>query len=426
MARVLALLSLINFSLQAGQISDALREELQRSPTAHALVLLSNSEAARRMSSLQVTYRWRVLPGFSAVLDAETVSRLAEDPDIAAIDLDLAGGANLVESRALVGADPVYQLGHTGAGVTVAVLDTGVDLSHPDLRDRIVGEHCFCRNADGTGCCLNGAIEQGGTGSARDQNGHGTNVAGIIASQGTVAPRGVAPGVKLVAVRVLDRQGRFSGTSQILSALDWIAANHPEVQLVNLSLGTDARFAGHCDVQSGAARAFAIAVGILNARGVTVVASTGNSASPLDVQLPACIGRVLSVGAVYDSDVGSVTRFTCTDATTGPDRVACFSNSSSAVDLLAPGAPITATGMGGHTSTYYGTSMASPHVVGSAAILLEIDSRLSPETIELLLEGTGRPVMDARNGLIIPRLDMFAALSEVRREPGTRRRSGRK
>jgi subtilisin family serine protease len=258
-----------------------------------------------------------------------------------------------------------------------------------------------------------------------DDNGHGTNVAGILASRGTVAPLGVAPGVQLVVVKVLDRQGRFSGTSQILAALDWIADTQPAVRIINMSLGTDARFSGHCDSQLSAARAFAITIGILNARGVTVVVSTGNSSSPVDVQLPSCIGRALAVAAVYDSDVGQVTRFTCTDPVTGPDRITCFSNSSSAVDLLAPGAPITATGLGGRTSTYFGTSMAAPHVVGAIAMLLEIDSRLTPESIELMLERTGRPVVDARNGLVIPRLDLFAAVSEARRPPSPRRRIGR-
>lgn len=132
MLRGLLLLVVFGASLDAAQISEALRQELELSPTVYALVLLSGAEPAR-ISSLQqevsdrnalagrVTYRWSVLPGFSVLLDAEAISKLARDPDVAAIDLDLPGGASLVESRALVGADPVYHLGHTGAGVTVAV-----------------------------------------------------------------------------------------------------------------------------------------------------------------------------------------------------------------------------------------------------------------------------------------------------------------
>lgn len=129
---------------------------------------------------------------------------------------------------------------------------------------------------------------------------------------------------------------------------------------------------------------------------------------------PACIGSVISVGAVYATDLGSFAAFACTDAATAPDRVACFSDSDSALDLLAPGASVTSTGRGGGTSTYTGTSQAAPHAAGAAALLLEADPTLSADAIERLLEATGRSVTDPRNGVIASRVDVAAAIETLR------------
>jgi subtilisin family serine protease len=127
----------------------------------------------------------------------------------------------------------------TGEGVDVAVLDSGVEEKHPDLRGSIVAERCF-----GTTVCRGGVRVLRGPGSAADDNGHGTNVAGIVTSDGTVAPVGVAPGAGLVAVKVLDAQNRFASTSDIVSELDWVATARPDVRVVNMSLGTDSSIAG--------------------------------------------------------------------------------------------------------------------------------------------------------------------------------------
>jgi subtilisin family serine protease len=115
------------------------------------------------------------------------------------------------------------------------------------------------------------------------------------------------------------------------------------------------------------------------------------------------------VGAVYDGNVGTVT-FGCTDATTDRDQVACFSNSSSAVDILAPGAAITSTGVGGGGVTYMGTSQACPHAAAAAALLLEVKPGLTPDQIETALKNTGNVLTDGRNGLSMPRIDVSAAL----------------
>ena len=128
---------------------------------------------------------------------------------------------------------------------------------------------------------------------------------------------------------------------------------------------------------------------------------------------PACIASVIAVGAVYDADVGSATAFGCTDSTTAADQITCWSSSSTATDLLAPGAPMTSPGLGGGASTFRGTSQAAPLAVACAAALLEAVPGASPDDLETALETSATQLLDARNGLAFPRLDCEAALAAL-------------
>ena len=172
------------------------------------------------------------------------------------VDLDPPAYADLAESAALIRADQVRGSGVTGQGVVVAVLDTGVDTHHADIKDSLIAEQCFCTSPSGAGCCPNGSASQSGPGSAEDDHGHGTNVAGIITSDGRVAPPGIAPDAQIVALKVLDRTGAGTSTS-ILSGLDFIINNRPEVKVVNLSLGLANLFSGTCDSGASFTLAFA-------------------------------------------------------------------------------------------------------------------------------------------------------------------------
>jgi subtilisin family serine protease len=295
----------------------------------------------------------------------------------------------------------------------VAVLDSGIDASHPDLVDALVAERCFCRNGDGTGCCPDGSEDQSGSGSARDDHGHGSNVSGIIVSNGTLAPRGIAPGASVVAVRVLDAENSFSSTTQILSALDWIITSRPDVDVVNMSLGTSQRFEGTCDDTTAWTGLLASAIDTLRARGTPCFVSAGNEADLGAMGAPACIASSIAVGAVYDEDIGTVTFDACEDATSAPDRVTCFSNAGTALDLLAPGAAITSTSRTSGPSTFFGTSQAAPHAAGGAALLLSKNAGLSVDEIENALESTGTPVTDHRTGGVHPRLTLVDAIRSV-------------
>ncbi len=360
----------------------------------------------------QATSDWRTVSAAAGVLSARGLERLRRDPDVPRIDLDEPGHGHLAESVPLIRADSVHAQGVTGRGVTVAILDTGVTANHADLADDVAGQHCFCRNADGSGCCPDGQVEQSGPGSAEDDHGHGTNVAGVVTSGGRVAARGVAPDAKILAIKVLDRNNTFSGASQVVSALDWLNQNRPDVRVVNMSLGTFALYEAPCDQASAPVAALAEAVAALRARGVTVFASAGNDRSPARLTAPACVTAAVAVGATYDADVGTLSSFGCREATF-PDKPACFSNSGPGLRLLAPGAVITSTAIGGGRSTYVGTSQASPHAAGVAALLLEARPSFEPPEIELILSGAGKPVTDAKNGLTTPRVDAAAALREA-------------
>jgi subtilisin family serine protease len=214
---------------------------------------------------------------------------------------------------------------NTGDVIKVAVLDSGVDLSHPDLLENLKG----------------GFSAVGYTRSYKDDNGHGTHVAGIIAAlDNEIGVVGVANGVDLYAVKVLDRRG--SGyLSDIIEGLEWAITN--DMDVVNMSLGTST-YVGVFDdaVQK-----------VVNA-GIIVVAAAGNDGpAENSVDYPGAFNGVIAVAA-----------------TSSNDEVAAWSSRGPQVDLAAPGVGIYSTYKGSAYATMSGTSMASPHVAGVVALLL--------------------------------------------------------
>ncbi len=318
------------------------------------------------------------------------------------------------QSLPLVNLDDVVTNGNTGQGVTVAILDTGIDTDHADLGGDLVAEACFC-TGDGTGgpCCPSGSDTEFGPGAAEDDHGHGSNVAGIVTSSGIVAPEGGAPDAEIVAIKVLDNNRIFCCSSDVIAGLDWIIANRPDVDIVNMSLGTATLYSGECDAlrpTPSTVRGFASAIDTLRDSGVLTFSSSGNAGSGTQMSAPACVGNAISVGAVYDASLGSINFFGCTDASTSADLVSCWSNSNSTTDLFAPGAAITSDYLFNGTSTFYGTSQASPHAASCAADILEADPTLTPDAIESAMKASGVAVTDAKNGLTFPRVDCLAAM----------------
>jgi subtilisin family serine protease len=363
-----------------------------------------------RAEDFQLRYAYQSIEAVAGEITTDGILALLERSDVLRIDVDAPGTGLLLQALPLMTLTDVNAMGFTGAGVTAAVLDSGVDIDHPDLGDDVVAEACFC--SGGGGCCPGGGAAASGPGSADDDHGHGTNVTGIITGAGTVAPAGGARDAAIVAIKVLDDDNAFCCASDVVAGLDYLINNRPEVRIVNLSLGTDDLFGGSCDSATAFTIAFATAIDTLRANGVLTFAATGNNGSGTLMPAPACVTNAVAVGAVWDSALGSQTFFGCTDATFA-DQVTCFSNSNASTDLFAPGAYMTATGRGGGSSTFGGTSQASPAAAACAAALLEAVPTLGPAEIEAALEGSSTRVTDTTNGLSFPRVDCAESLSAV-------------
>jgi subtilisin family serine protease len=364
---------------------------------------------------------WNRGTAFSAEVDLAEYERLKRDPRVRAVTIDRGGSGALLESLSVVRVPAVHAQGFDGAGVTVAVLDTGVDLLNVDFAGRIVGERCFCAG----GCCPDGSSEQSGPGSAADDHGHGTHVSGIVASRGVSSPAGVAPAASLVGVKVLDESNRYLSSTQIYRALEWILESRPDVGVINMSLSSrDLYSPSQCEA-TAMAMGLRPVIASLRARGVLVIAATGNHGLSSGTTWPACMSDVIGVGATYHTP-GNQNVF-CSVVGAQVDQVACFTNSAQSLDLLAPGVAIAAARRGGGTIVSTGTSMAAPHVAGAIALMRQASGGSLPaESYEQILRATGKPVTDVRNGLTFTRIDVAAAIAATplaQTTTGPRRRS---
>ena len=359
-------------------------------------------------AGVRVAHVYRAVNGFAAQVTAAGLAALAARPEVEAIELDGVGTTALDHTVPRIRADRVQARGVDGTGVVIAVIDTGVDPTHPDIADALVREECFCREGavDGSvraACCPNGTARQSGAGSAASVDPHGPHVAGIAVSRGRVAPRGVAPGARLVAVRVLDEHNR-GFFSDWIAALDWIASERPDVRVVNMSLVSARDFAGDCErgcsgqVGCTTNRLFAEVIDRLWERGTLVFAASGNDGRSNAMSAPACVTHAVSVGAVDDADA-----------------LARFTNRSPTLDLVAPGVDVLSDGLTDGLARLSGTSMASPHAAGTAALLLSARPGLSAAQVVELLAGSGVAVDDGARR--VPRVDAFAALRGAMRTP---------
>lgn len=342
-------------------------------------------------AEFRVDRRYAMVPALAGVLRGEgALRRLAANRRVQRIDLDVGGTGELAASVLVIGANLRHAGGNTGSGITVGVMDTGVDTDHPDLTGSVTAEACFGFKTATTGFCANGTSRQVGVGAGEDDAGHGTHVSGIVASRGVSASRGVAPAASLVAIKVLDNcsvSGCFYAAAELIAGWDWILANNATlgIDVVNMSLGTGALFLGNCDNAAAFTVAGATAVNSLRNIGVLVVASAGNNASTTRMGFPACLEQVISVGASNNADAA-----------------AAFTNSNAQTDLFGPGVSIVSSRLNGTTITASGTSMAAPHVAGCAALLLQAGDATTPATLETRLETS--PVTVTRNGVTYPRL----------------------
>jgi subtilisin len=304
----------------------------------------------------RVHRQFQIVPAVAATLPARAIKALRAAPGVASVELDgqvelhdynaVWGvqriGAPIVHSGLWVedGAEPAPIL---GTGVRVAVLDTGIDYTHLDLGPNYRGGYDFINNDD----------------DPWDDHGHGTHVAGTVAALWNgIGVVGVAPEADLYALKVMDNNGSGSW-SAVLAALDWAVQN--EMHVVNLSIGSSVD--PGTTVQTAFDNAYAA--------GLVIVSSAGNAGLGEDtVGFPARYGSVIGVASTTTSDTRS------SFSSTGPD-----------VELAAPGSGIYSTVLGGGYGWKSGTSMAAPHVAGTAALViasgiidLDGDGRVNDET----------------------------------------------
>ncbi|MGW0944707.1 S8 family peptidase [Streptomyces sp. NPDC002623] len=291
------------------------------------------------------------LNGYTATLSATEARRLAADPAVAVVEQNqTVRVTDTTQSSAPWGLDRVDQTSlplsgtytypdTAGSGVTAYVIDTGVRITHSQISGRAAYGY--------------DAVD--GDTTASDGNGHGTHVATTIAG----STYGIAKKAKIVAVRVLDNAG--SGTTAgVIAGINWVTANHSGPSVANMSLG------------GGASTTLDTAVANSIASGVTYAVAAGNSAANASSYSPARVASAITVGA-----------------TTSTDAKASYSNYGSILDIFAPGSSITA---GWYTSdtatnTISGTSMATPHVAGAAAVYLAGHTSATPAQVATALTG---------------------------------------
>lgn len=343
----------------------------------------------------------------------EAAIALAGRPDVEWVELDRR--AHLLQttpqsSQILVRSDQTNALGFRGAGQAIAVIDTGVDYMVADLG----------------GAAFPNAKVIGGTDVAdkdadpMDCEGHGTSSAAVAAG-----PRGVAPEAKIVAIKVFSSQNATNATCQdtasfsdIIAGINYAITNKATfgITAINISLGgefDDSLDHGYCDGDEPGSTA---AIDAATAAGIVVVVASGNDALTNQLAVPSCVSSAVSVGAVYPETRTRVSwsdgagGILCTDQPASPDGIVCFSNSTSNLSLLAPGAFWNVVTKGGGQDSFSGTSPATAAVSGAVVLLRQARPDLSPVGLVGVLRSTGKVIADPRNGVVTPRIDTLAAV----------------
>jgi subtilisin len=350
--------------------------------------------------------RFQFIPFMALQADARALEHLAVMPIVISLEEDRLERPIMDSSNEVIGSPDAWDLGFDGSEWAVAVLDTGVDKTHPffDTQAKIVSEACYSSTDDFEGSstvCPNGQEVSTASGSGvncpADVKGcdHGTHVAGSVAGNDQAGPIfGVARGANIISIQVFSSIDKaiscggnvftpcaLSFVSDQVAALERVYAlrNDFNIAAVNMSLG-GSRYTdeAECDLEQSSRKA---AIDTLRSAGIATVVASGNSDRKDSIATPACISSAISVAATTDSD-----------------QIASFSNVADFLDLLAPGSSITSSVPGGGLASWNGTSMAAPHVAGAWAVMKQKGPEMDVESILQALRFTGTQLDDERSG----------------------------
>ena len=360
------------------------------------------------------------IPFIALEVTPAELDRLAADPDVVSLTPNMMLEANLDASTRFIRAPEVWASGYNGNDQTVAIIDTGVESYHPFLLGKVVSEACYSSSRWCPGGTKSSTAAGSGLPCPDARCDHGTHVAGIAAGYLNSSFAGVARGANLISIQVFSQASAGIGayTSDIVAGLQRVydLRNTFPIAAVNLSLGTTTRYGSDCDRVAPPVTAI---IAQLRAAGIASVIASGNSGDPSGISFPACISAAVSVGSVSDRNWGNCSVLGISPAPTAPDMVACYSNASNRLTLLAPGSPIVSAVPGGNYALMHGTSMAAPHVAGAFALIRQKARDAAVDEIVAALRATGRPVTDYRKPtLTTPRIDVKAAIDSFEADDG--------
>lgn len=402
-----------------GELSRTDRMDQQLGITVRQFEFLAQYRGVRNVKQFEY------IPYLACEVGAPELERMKSDPAVTGIFEDVVGRHGLAESTPIVGANTAWTSGYTGNGQVVAVLDSGVDKNHTFLAGKVVSEACYSSNMAGSsvsvcpGAVTESTASDSGLNCATSVNGctHGTHVAGIATGK-SASFSGVAKDANLIAIQVFSRFDNAAncGSTPVPCALYWtsdlikglervktLSLTMPNIAAVNLSLQTGQQFTGNCDASHAPTKA---AIDNLRSVGIATVICAGNFSFTNALTAPACISTAVSVGSTDDGSSGTTL-----------DVVSNFSDSSPLLHILAPGRWINSSVPGNIFQNFSGTSMATPHIAGSFAILRQRKTNASVGQILNALISTGTPITDSRNGIVKPRLRVDRALQAIVKTP---------